>query len=175
MKNLVLVGFMGSGKTTVGQWLAERLGMSFVDMDQLLEQRHGQTIAHIFKTRGEPHFRQLERELVCELAATQGQVIATGGGVVLNPDNLRDLGKTGVVVCLWAAPRVLYERTKKTRNRPLIEGSDRFGRLRKILREREPLYKAVPNLIDTSYMGMEQVVDEIIRIYRKSAGHNARR
>lgn len=175
MKNLVLVGFMGSGKTTVGQWVAERLGMLFVDMDHLIEQRGGQTVSEIFKTKGEPHFRKLERDLVCELAAKNGQVIATGGGIVLDPGNIQDLGRTGVLVCLWAEPRVVYERTKQARHRPLMEGDGRMRRIKKLLRQREALYKAIPNCIDTSQMGLEQVVDEVIRIYRKSASDHVGR
>jgi shikimate kinase len=170
MKNLVLVGFMGAGKTTIGKWVAERLGMSFVDMDQLIEQRHGQSVSHMFKAKGEPFFRQLERSLARELSSKDGQVIATGGGIVLNPENMQDFSRTGVVVCLWAEPRVVYERTKRAGHRPLMEGDNRMGRIKKLLREREPLYKAIPDLIDTSNMGLEQVVDEVIRRYRKSAG-----
>jgi shikimate kinase len=168
MKNLVLVGFMGSGKTTVGKWVAERLGMTFVDMDHLIEQRQGQTVSHIFRAKGEPFFRQLERSLTRDLAAQQGQVIATGGGIVLNQENIDDFTKTGVVVCLWTEPHVVHERTKRASHRPLVEGDDRPGRIKKLLREREPLYKAIPNQIDTSQMGLEQVVDEVLRIYKRT-------
>jgi shikimate kinase len=167
MKNLVLFGFMGSGKTTVGQWTAERLGMLFVDMDQLIEQRHGQTISHIFKHKGEPFFRQLERGLVRELAGKDGMVISTGGGVALDTANVTQLGATGVLICLWAEARVVYERTKRATHRPLMPGDNRLGRIKKLLREREPAYRALPNFIDTSQMGLEQVVDEVIHTYRK--------
>src|SRR5258706_82205 len=96
MKNLVLVGFMGSGKTDAGKLAAARLKMTFVDMDEIIEQRHGQTISKIFETKGETFFRRQERALVRELAAKQDQVIATGGGVVLDQNNLRDFSRTGI-------------------------------------------------------------------------------
>jgi shikimate kinase len=169
MKNLVLFGFMGSGKTTVGKWAAERLGMSFVDMDDLLEQRQGRSIAHIFSTQGEPQFRKLERELVRELAAGCGQVIATGGGVVLDRANVEDFSRSGVVVCLWAEPRVVYRRTKHARHRPLMEGADRYGRIKQLFHQRAPLYKSLPHLLDTSEKGLEQVVNDLIRIYKQAA------
>src|SRR5512137_631528 len=101
MKNLILVGFMGSGKTAAGKLAARQLGLAFADMDDIIEQRAGSKISEIFAQKGEPYFRQIERELARELAARQGHVIATGGGIVLNPNNLRDLGQSGLVVCLW--------------------------------------------------------------------------
>ena len=90
MKNIVLVGFMGSGKTTVGKLLAEQTGMPLVDMDTQIEERAGKTINEIFAQDGEPHFRALEREMAQELASKTGQIISTGGGIVLNPDNIAD-------------------------------------------------------------------------------------
>src|SRR5437773_12176957 len=99
MKNLVLVGFMGSGKTSTGKLAAQRLGLTFVDMDDLIEERHNQTISKIFETKGEAFFREHERKLVRELVARQGHSIATGGGVVLDPNNIRDTARTGIVIC----------------------------------------------------------------------------
>jgi shikimate kinase len=168
MKNLVLVGFMGSGKTSAGKLVAARLGLKFVDMDELLEQRHGQTIAQIFATKGEPFFRRHERELARELAAQTGLCIATGGGVVLDPNNLRDLGRTGIVVCCWVEAAVAYERTKSTRHRPLLEAdADRRHRLETLLQQRTPLYRAIPDQVDTSALTVEQQADAIERIYRE--------
>jgi shikimate kinase len=171
MKNLVLVGFMGSGKTDAGKLEAARLRMTFVDMDQILEQRHGQTISKIFETKGEAFFRQQELALVREVAAKQNQVIATGGGVVLNPNNLRDFNNTGVVICCWVDAKVAHERTKDSKHSPLLGGqNDRLARIETLLREREHLYKAIPNRVDTSAMSVEQQTDEILRIYKQQAG-----
>jgi shikimate kinase len=171
MKNLVLVGFMGSGKTSAGKIAAQRLGMKFVDMDEVIERRHNQTISRIFETKGEAFFRRHERELVRELISADGQVIATGGGIVLNPNNLRDFGRTGVVICCWVDANVAHERTKDAKHRPLLEdGADRRASIEALLRQREALYKVIPLQIDTSAMTVEQQADEIVRIYQQHAG-----
>jgi len=170
VKNLVLVGFMGSGKTDAGKIVAKRLGMAFVDMDAVIETRIGQSIAQIFESRGEPFFRTQERALVRELAAKGDQVIATGGGIVLDAGNVRDFERTGVVICCWVDARVAYERTKHTKHRPLLEAdADRWARIETLLRERELLYKAIPLRVDTSAMSVEQQANELIRIYRANS------
>lgn len=167
MKNLVLVGFMGSGKTSAGKLAAQRLGMKFVDMDEMMEQRHNQEISQIFQMKGEGYFRKQERALVRELAEGQDRVIATGGGIVLDPNNLRDLGRLSVVICCWVDAKVAYERTKNAKNRPLLgDEADRLPRIEALLRDRESLYKVIPNRIDTSAMTVEQQADELVRIYR---------
>jgi len=170
MKNLVLVGFMGSGKTSAGKLAAQRLGMKFVDMDNLIEQRVGRTISQIFEKEGEPFFRRLERTLVRDLADGQDHVIAAGGGVVLDPNNLRDFSRTGVVICCWVDAAVAHERTKYTKHRPLLEiDADRPKRLENLLRQREALYKAIPNRIDTSAMTVAQQAETIVRMYQEKA------
>jgi shikimate kinase len=168
MKNLVLVGFMGSGKTTAGKLAAQRLGMKFVDMDDLIEQRHGKTISKIFETQGEAFFRRHERDLVRALAAEEGKVIATGGGVVLDPNNLRDFSRTSVVICCWVDAAAAHERTKHAKHRPLLEAdTDRLTRLKALLQEREFLYKSVPNQVDSSTLTIEQQVDAIVSLYQQ--------
>lgn len=162
---------MGSGKTDAGKLAAARLGMKFVDMDEIIEQRHNQTIARIFEIKGEPFFRQQERALVRELAAGEGRVVSTGGGIVLDPNNLRDFGRTGVVICCWVDAGVAHERTKHAKHRPLLEAdADRLARIETLLREREPLYKAIPLRINTSAMTVEQQAGEIVRIYKQQTG-----
>jgi shikimate kinase len=171
MKNLVLVGFMGSGKTDAGKLAATKLGMKFVDTDQVMEQRHNQPISEIFKMKGEAFFRQNERALIRELASQQDRVIATGGGVVLDPNNTRNLSSNGVVICCWVDAHVAHERTKDAKHRPLLEADgDRLARIESLLRERRVLYKAIPLQIDTSAMSVEQQANEIIRIYQQHAG-----
>jgi shikimate kinase len=171
MKNLVLVGFMGSGKTDAGKLAAARLGMKFVDMDGIIEQRHNQTITVLFETKGETFFRQQERALVRELAPGEGRVIATGGGVVLDSNNLRDFGRTSVVICCWVDAGVAHERTKGAKHRPLLEGdTDRRTQIEALLHARESLYKAIPLRIDTSAMTVDQQASEIVRIYKEQTG-----
>jgi shikimate kinase len=166
MKNLILVGFMGSGKSTVGKWVADRLGVSFVDMDALIEQRVGKSIAEIFATEGEANFRQLERALVQELAAGKDQIIAAGGGVVLNPENLRDFQQTGIVIALLVNASAAHQRTKSQRHRPLLEGANRWLELRRLHKQRVPLYDAIPLRVDTTEKGIEAVVTEVLAIYK---------
>ncbi len=167
MKNLVLVGFMGSGKTSAGKLVARQLGMEFLDTDALIEQRLGRTIAQIFETDGEPFFRDRERDIVRELAARDGLVIATGGGIVLNPDNVRDFSRTGIVICCWIEPRIAFERTRHTKHRPLLESdSDRQTCIETLLRQREPLYRAIPLQLDTSNLTIEKQADALVRIYQ---------
>jgi len=102
-KNIILVGFMGTGKTVTGRVLAEQTGLELVDMDSIIEARAGKAISEIFAADGEAAFRAMERELVQELAQRDGLIISTGGGIVLNPDNISDFEKTGLVVCLKAS------------------------------------------------------------------------
>lgn len=162
MKNIVLVGFMGTGKTTVGIELAERLGMVFLDMDEIIVEREGLTIPDIFERHGEDYFRLLERKVVKELAGRSGLVIATGGGIVLNSHNIDDFSCTGLVVCLSASPEAIINRVGSDANRPLLAGDDKMAKIMSILEKRQKLYDAIPFQIDTSGLSIETVADEII-------------
>jgi shikimate kinase len=160
--NITLIGFMGTGKTTVGKGVAEQLGMTFVDMDDVIEAREGRKISDIFETDGEPYFRQLERHLVLELSGKNNQVIATGGGVVLNPDNIRDYTMSGIVVCLTATPEVILERVAKESHRPLLEGDEKMNKILGILESRKDLYAAIPHQVDTTELSPDEVMARII-------------
>jgi shikimate kinase len=162
VQNIILVGFMGTGKTTVGRIVAERRGMSFVDMDDLIEEREAKSIDSIFAEDGEAHFRALERQLVKELAQSQGLVIGAGGGVVLNPDNIGDYEATGLVVCLTAPPDVILERVAKDSHRPLLEGGEKAQKIIGMLESRKALYGAIPFQVDTTKLTPDQVADEIV-------------
>jgi shikimate kinase len=165
-RNIVLVGFMGTGKTTAGRQLAQRLGLEFVDMDKVIEERQGRVIATIFAEQGEPHFRALERALVRELAARDGLVVATGGGVVLDPGNVTDFSRSGLVVCLQASPGTVMKRVSGETHRPLLEGDEKARRIVKLLSDRRLLYGAIPHQIDTDALTPDQVVERIIRLYQ---------
>lgn len=166
VKNIVLVGFMGTGKSRVGRLLAKRLGLDFVDMDALIEERQGKPIPRIFAEEGEPAFRRMERELVRELAAREGQVIACGGGIVLNPDNLADYAATGLVVCLSAAPDTILERVAHETHRPLLAEGDKLQKIRDLLARRQPLYDAVPHQVPTDGLSAEDVAERILALRR---------
>jgi shikimate kinase len=163
--NLILVGFMGTGKSAVGRRLALRLNLEFIDMDLVIEARQHQPISRIFAERGEPAFRALERELVRELAPPAGRVIATGGGVVLDPRNIEDFQSGGLVVCLTATPDILLARVAHHRNRPLLEAEDRRQRLVDLLEQRRPLYEAITPALDTSSQTPDQIAAEIAARY----------
>lgn len=149
MRNIVLVGFMGSGKTTVGKLIAEKTGMPLLDMDSIIVERAGKSINEIFAEEGEAHFRSLERALVQELAATEGNIISTGGGIVLNPDNIADFEQTGLVVCLLVDADTVLDRVRHDTTRPLLAG-DKEAKILQLLESREPLYESINHKIDTS-------------------------
>jgi shikimate kinase len=166
--NIVLTGFMGTGKSTVGVLLARRLGRTFVDMDSVIEQRAAKPIRRIFAEEGEPHFRQFERRLVEELAAQSDLVVATGGGIVLNPDNVRDFERTGLVVCLSARPETILARIAAERHRPLLEHSDRLQRIRDLLDKRRPFYAAIRHQIATDALTAEEVAERVLGQFRQT-------
>ncbi len=165
-RNIILMGFMGTGKTTIGKKLAARLGLTFIDMDHRIEERAGKPISRIFAEDGEPQFRRMERELVQELCAREGLVVGCGGGVVLDPDNVTDYARTGLVVCLTATAEIIHERTARARHRPLLEEKDRFQRIVDLLEKRRALYAALPNPIDTSTLTPDRIADRIETLYR---------
>lgn len=168
-RNIVLVGFMGTGKSVTGRALARRLGRRFLDLDTLIEEREGMSIPRIFAERGEPEFRRLERALVRELAAQGDLVIAPGGGIVLNPDNIRDFAATGLVVCLRASPEMILSRVGHDSNRPLLQTDDKLGRIRELLGKRQALYDAIPHQFETDGKTDEQVAEEILAAFRGPA------
>ena len=159
---------MGSGKTAVGRRAAARLSLRFVDMDAEIERQAGRKISDIFATEGEAHFRSLERSKIKELARQPDQVIATGGGIVLDEDNLNDLRKNGVVICLWVDVESAFQRTRRATDRPLLDSPDRRKKIEELLQKRLPLYGRIENVVDTRERSLESVVEDVIRIYRGS-------
>ena len=164
LRNIVLVGFMGTGKSRVGQILAKRLGRRFVDMDHEIVRREGRPIAEIFEKDGEAAFRLIERDVVRELSKRSNLVVSTGGGVVLDPSNLADFSSSGVVVCLKASPETVLERVGADTHRPLLRSDDRLERIRELLAQRQSLYDAIPLGVVTDGLDAAQVADEVIRL-----------
>ncbi|MFA6174395.1 MAG: shikimate kinase [Kiritimatiellales bacterium] len=163
-QNIILIGFMGTGKTVTGRVLAERTGMELVDMDSLIEKRQGKTIPEIFAADGEPAFRAMERELVKELSKCRGLIISTGGGIVLNPDNIADFEKSGLTVCLLASPETVFQRLEKDTTRPLLSG-DKKGQIEALLTRRKPLYDTIAHVVNTDGLTAEQTADRILELY----------
>jgi shikimate kinase len=150
---------MGAGKTTVGRMLARRLKLRFVDSDQEIEARCGVKIPVIFEIEGEAGFRAREAQAIAELTGLDGIVLATGGGVVLAPENRRLLAERGTVVYLRATPEHLYERVRQDRNRPLLAAGNPLARLRELYRERDPLYRSIADLVvDTGRQSAQALV-----------------
>ena len=145
--NIYFVGMIGAGKTTIGRHLARRLKKRFVDCDHEVESRTGARIPLIFEIEGEPGFRRRESRVLQELTGETGLVLATGGGVVLDPENRRRLSETGLVVYLCAPPEELYARTRHDRNRPLLQVADPQGRIRELYALRDPLYREVADVV----------------------------
>lgn len=163
-ENIILTGFMGTGKTTVGRLLAERLGMAFVDTDELIVARDGRSISDIFEQEGELFFRELEGEIAAELAGRQGLVIATGGRLMLDRENAAVLGGTGPVFCLTAALEAILARLAPDgERRPLIKGDDPEGRVRQLLEVRAPLYGRF-RPVETTGKSPEEVAGVIVKL-----------
>lgn len=164
-QGIILVGFMGTGKTSVGKILAKRLGMRFIDMDDLIVERAGKSIPEIFEQDGESVFREWERNVVLDLEGCHDFIVATGGGVVLNPDNVRDLSRHGFLVCLTATPKTILERLRNDTGRPLLAKGDKEDRIRSLLATRQHLYNAIPRCIKTDGLSAHAVADQIQASY----------
>jgi len=162
-KNLVLVGFMGAGKSVVGRALSARLKKAFVDTDEVIEAREGRQITEIFQHSGETYFRKVEKSIVEELSQKQDQVIACGGGVVLDKENVASLKQKGIIFYLKAEPEVILKRTKNYRHRPLLNVEDPKKKIEELLNARQPFYEQADFIIDTSRKSIDEVVEEILQ------------
>jgi len=161
--NIFLVGLMGAGKTTIGRLLARRLGMQFVDSDHEIEARTGASVPWIFEIEGEPSFRRREADMIRELTAASGLVLATGGGAVLNPDSRRLLSERGTVIYLRASVNSILARTSHDKNRPLLQTADPRKKLEDLTAQREPLYREIADLvIDTGRPNVQSMVQTIL-------------
>lgn len=162
-KNIVLIGFMGTGKSSVGTRLGQRLHREFLDMDREIEHLLGMPVERIFRVYGEMRFRSEERLLAEKLSRRRNLVIATGGGVVLNPENLLALKQNGVVVCLQAKPEDILERVnRKKGSRPLLKKGINLEGIKEMLKQREAYYSTADITIDTSGKDLEEIVAMII-------------
>ncbi len=164
-RNILLTGFMGTGKSTVAPLLADALGWEFVDMDALIEQRDGRTIREIFSTAGEAYFRRLETELCRELNGWRERVIATGGGTLVNPQNLAIVAPQNVVICLDCDPDVLWQRLSTATDRPMLDAADARARLFSLLAERAPAYARIPHHIDVTHLSPAETVTAALEIW----------
>lgn len=163
MSNIILVGFMGTGKSAVGKMLARRLNRPFVDLDRQIEKEAGRTVQQIFERDGEPAFRKMEAKGVREAAALKEHVIATGGGVMCSEENVQVLKANGVLVCLTAGADTIMERTSASLgSRPLLAGADPKQRIEELLKLRAPYYARADITIDTTGRTLKEVSEEIL-------------
>lgn len=167
--NLYLVGFMGTGKSTVGRALAQRLGMQMIDSDQEIERQAGQSIPEIFQQRGEAAFRAMERDFITSGHPTTGCIVSCGGGLVVQPGMSEELRKRGVVICLTARPETILARTQSSKHRPLLDTPDPVARIRELLATREPAYRAAGTQVLTDMRPLPEVVAHVQRIYVREA------
>ena len=159
--NLALIGFMGTGKTSVGHLLAETLRCEFVDTDHLIEKQTGKTIRDIFAQDGEPVFRDLEKQLLTGLAKRQKLVISCGGGLAASADNLASLKTHALIICLWASPEKIWHRVRHQQHRPLLDDPDPQAKIRALLAAREPFYRQADVMVNTDLRSIKAVAQQI--------------
>ncbi|MCS7089883.1 MAG: shikimate kinase [Verrucomicrobiota bacterium] len=166
IRNLTLIGFMGSGKTSVGRLVAAQLGFEFLDTDDMIAAEVGMSIPEIFRREGEAGFRQLERQIVRKLEDRCQTVISTGGGLPTYDDHLERLKRHSLVVCLWASAETLYQRVRHHDHRPLLQTPDPLGRIRQLLAQREPWYRQADVLVQTEQRSIREVAGHVVHAFR---------
>jgi shikimate kinase len=173
VKNVVLTGFMGAGKTEVGRVLAQQLRYVLIDVDDEIEKEQRMKIADIFREYGEPAFRDIESAMIKRLSERERAVISTGGGAVLRQENMDNLRRNGVIICLTASAVTIYERTKRNKTRPLLSVDDPLAKIKELLEFRQPYYEKADIVIDTERRSPLEVAEQIMtgmRTYGKSNG-----
>jgi shikimate kinase len=163
--NLTLIGFMGSGKSSVGRMAAHLLHFTYLDTDQVIEARAGKSITDLFREDGEPCFRDWESRIVQELTRRQKTVISTGGGLPAYGVNLASLKTHSLVVCLWASAEVIYERVRHHDHRPLLDDPDPLGKIQRLLAEREPFYRQADVMVNTESRSVREVAMQVVHQY----------
>lgn len=168
MGNIYLVGFMATGKTAVGKELAKKAKRNFIDLDELIELREGRVVRDIFARSGEPYFRKVEKEVLKEVAQENNFVVACGGGVVIDKDNIVVMKKTGCIICLKASPGIILKRATGFTHRPLLNVANPKERISLMLKLRAPFYALADKTIDTSKLTIKEVVAKISRWVKPS-------
>jgi shikimate kinase len=164
--NIALIGFMGTGKTSVGRLVAEQLHFEYLDTDEAIQAQTGRVITDIFAQDGEPAFRKLEEKIVEELAHRKKTVIATGGGLPVNPKNLASLKTHALVVSLWSSPEKIWERVRHQSHRPLLHDADPQKKIRDLLAAREPFYKQADVLLNTELRSVREIAHQVVHQFR---------
>ena len=163
-ENIYLIGFMGTGKSTVGKLIAQRLGMDYMDTDSMVEAKAGMTVSQIFEDFDEEAFRKLETEILKEVTERKNLIVSTGGGIVVTKGNMELMKKKGKLVTLMASPELIYERIKDDRGRPLLEVDSPLDEIKRLIYERAPFYINADFIVETSELTAEEAAEEIIRL-----------
>ena len=166
MKNIVLTGFMGTGKTTIGKELSKILNMRLVDIDAEIEKARKMKINDIFRIYGEPYFRDIETDMIEKLSREKNIIISTGGGAVLRDENMEILKENGIVFCLNASAETILERTSISEDRPLLKVENPGEKISEMLSFRRPFYEKAGVMIETDGKTPLEVVEEIMEIIR---------
>ena len=174
MKNIVLVGFMGTGKTTIAKILSGKLGMKYISTDDMIKAGEKSSIADIFSKKGESYFRKIEKEAIRYVSGMDGVVVDAGGGVVIDAENIENLKKKGLLVCLSAAPEPVLERTKAYSHRPLLEGADPLSKIKELMESRKQFYKRADFCVDTGGKSPTEVSSEIERIINEATTYGTK-
>lgn len=161
-RNIFLIGFMGSGKTTVADHLGNMFNMEIAEMDQIIAKRQNMSISDIFATHGEDYFRDLETELLIEMQSRDGMIISCGGGTPMRDNNVEEMKKSGKIVLLKASPKTIYERVKENHDRPLLEHNKNVPYIAELMEQRREKYeKAADFIIETDNKDIRQICEEI--------------
>jgi shikimate kinase len=172
IRNLSLIGFMGTGKSSVGRLVADMLRFTFLDTDDVIAARAGKSIREIFEQQSEAAFRDWERKIVEELSRRSKTIIATGGGLPASEANLASLKTHSAVICLWASPEKIWERVRGQSHRPMLDETDQLGRIRQLLAEREPHYRRADVLVNTEMRSLREVAGQVIHQFRMAQAAN---
>ena len=166
--NIILIGFSGTGKSSVGRSLATRLGWGFVDLDDALVARFGRPLSQVFAEEGEKAFRQAERDLVVDYCARSGQVLALGGGAVTSAANRASISQGNWIVCLEASPQTILERLRADSEevRPLLQATDHLARISSLKQSRASYYAAADHTVNTDGLPIAEVVERIVQHLR---------
>ncbi|MDD5645414.1 MAG: shikimate kinase [bacterium] len=164
--NILLFGFMASGKSTVAKILSKKLDMDYIEMDNIIEKEANMSISEIFAEKGEKHFRMLEKNLSKKLSDSDNLIISTGGGVITDEENIANLIKNGMAFSLMVSPENVIKRTKNSAHRPLLNTKDRKKQIENLLRERNPYYEKTGYVINTNIFTPEKVAGIIIEKFK---------
>ena len=163
MRNLFIIGYMGTGKSTVAKFLSEKHGWDLLEMDEMIVQQEGMSIADIFETHGEEHFRDIESNLIKDICLQENKVVSCGGGVVLRSQNVDAMKKSGIIVLLSASPETILERVKGDTNRPLLQGNKTIEYLREMMEKRREKYEnAADIMVRTDGKEIVEICNELI-------------